>query len=361
MKGIKQLKRWVQEHPWKAIGFTWLFTLLVTLSASGTVTVYMWGVVAAISVIFLFVIHRETRNKTVGVLMIATFLSLGTAPPAKAEVRATENAAVIVAIVVLVVGGVVSCKIVRFCQKNFSPTPTNAPPDDSSSLYFILGDDSAGASYSGSGVEYCWEETWPADSDPTCTDCDTETNTTSAASASLLSSFEWPTPGPLPAPQSIWSTSEQPPVPPDLSIWKMVASHVGGEGVIRSAGFVPKGTNGELPLISRDEFLTRIGTFGISLGGGGGISYYGKAGVPCAPEDCPIMFVTDPVNPGGMPQVLVKDYIRPQRIVLIQRSRDLKVWTTVMKTIVPEGMGVDFEDMTRYSKAFYRVKVQIND
>jgi len=336
-------------HPYKAIGFTWALTLLCVLASSGTVHRYFWGLFSAIAVLWLFVLHKDTRNKLVALVLACSLLGIGLTPPpkAKAEVR---SGPLIVAIVIIVVGGVVSCKIVRFCQKNFGPTPpapanTNAPPDEFGfGVYSLNNADDAAASYSGSGIEYCWEETWPADSDPECgEDCDVETNETDTASSPMMLM------------EPMWLSGEQPTVPADLMLWHLRGTHRNGRPVITYNAFLPRGTNGELPLINGEEFNRIINGHGIDFYWGGYQSF-ARNGRRCAPEDCPIRFEPDPARPNGLPNVRL-NYGVASRKVLVQRSRDLVTWTTVMRTELPEGLELQFEDLTRYSKAFYRLKI----
>jgi hypothetical protein len=203
MKSIKQFLDWVKSHPFKAVGFTCVFSVLSTALAFRDDLVRpglaVYGVMLSL---FVLVLWLDTR-KTIAILLAACLL-FTSAPPAQSHTQHTDGCGpVIVGIVVVVVGGIAIYKVVRFCQKKFGPTPdkgTNAPDDEftfsaaASSSTASSTDDDAAASYSASASDiYCWEEQWPADSDPepddTCSQSDPPATLCSSAPCPTLPSL----------------------------------------------------------------------------------------------------------------------------------------------------------------------------
>lgn len=368
MNSIIKLGKWVSHHPFKSSILTFLVAIVGAMWATQSIsTKFLLAVSVTGIVVAVVVIHFDLK-KIVTLLLISGLLGV---VPVKAEVKKADNAAVVFAIVIIVVGGVVSCKLVKFCQKAFPPPPPPPPPppatnNTSGSFSGIMSvdDDDGAASYSTSGFVYCWEESWPADSDPECDDCNVETNDSSGLA--FVSTALWPTPlslndyiGPD------WASDDIGQIPTNvvgLDLWAIAVLPRTYAEPLKTMLYPPqlssRNEDGILHMLSGREFYNYLLSNGITVSTtGNGGAYYARNGIPCSPEDCPIEFIPDPTRPSVLPNVVIKSLHPGRYQVAIQRSEDLKVWYTVFVATVPGNKAFHFNYASQRSKVYFRTKL----
>lgn len=298
---MKSLNRWVHAHPFKAVLFTFVFTLIAACAAASGLRDIGAFIFSMVVLLWVFVFLRDGR-RLLPLLLAGSLLASPT--QANQEPRSAVVGGVIVGTVVIVAGGYICYKLVKFCQKHFSPPPedTNAPPAE---LTFNLdgapgGGGSFGAAQSASPLGSCYD----------------------------AAGF---------APLAVQAG-------PDETAFKITAV-VNQDGTASLAGF-----GIEPGQVSFTDWRASLGTIGLAYSDGGGLTTYSRDGATCSAAESPIVFNADgsvTVDLGG-----------PLHHIIVERTADLQTWTTVLSTWLPASIPVVITDTSSDSASFYRVRAE---
>jgi hypothetical protein len=304
-KSIREFTSWVKAHPYKACLFA---AIMAALGAWDGTRPYLQWIDLLPWALFLaavaLVIHWD--GKGLSYLLIGAFLC----QPIQSRAQSREPAAAgaIVAIVVVVVGGFIVFRIVRFCDRVFprppAPAKTNNPPA------VIFG---ASPSY---------------------------------ALATTCTTFG-----------SCYTASS-------LMAEDAVATVVELSGVIEETsqgtlGFRMQQTTKLNPTndtVSLSEFERGIQDWGVHFGSAGEV-FYGLDGQPSSPDQVPI---TVQLN-GFSSAVNACDPSWEHLPVVFERSTDLFHWEPILTVTVNEGQRISFSDATYEGQMFYRGRTVMGD
>jgi hypothetical protein len=96
-------------------------------------------------------------------------------------------------------------------------------------------------------------------------------------------------------------------------------------------------------------FKRDLASHGISMGDTGiGTVYYGKNGRPATPDQVPLSF-------DSSTKTFIISNGQPSYEVVVQKSYDLETWESMIRTKIPVGQRVRFEDVSESSQTFYRL------
>lgn len=211
-----------------------------------------------------------------------------------------------IGVVVVIVGGVVTYKFVRFCQRKFpkdKPPDTNAPPDQVQ----LPDGGTAGAAWTYASQGSCY---WP----PT----------------GLL-----PSPGP-----GVFEISAQ--------LYDPDGSHPQLRAVTSRWDSGPEATE------DAPEFFAELAGYGLTMNPTGNGQSWSRNNVPVPQEQCPIVLLGDEAHTVEV-NACSCSY---SRVVAVERSYDLQEWSPVVRTVLQSGMKLRFQDATESGSAFYRVTLQ---
>lgn len=304
MKTKQALVGWMKAHPIKAVGFATLFTGLATFAGflPHTGEVICLGLFLLLLIIFMVVIAHDSK-KWVALLVLAIGLQQVTS-----EEREEPQGLAWCAAAVIVVGGVATYCLAKYCSKKFPKTPakdTNAPPEEFS-FVMAAGADSMAASAS-SGCDSCYI---PGGLSPSLLD------TEPVKSLEIIAEVDYQG---------------------DLRISSLMET------------VVPEGR--EDASLTREEFDAAIAQHGIQLATRYGDYYFGLNGRPASQEQVPIFF--DHL-PDGSLTIRVGD--GEQYEVVLERSIDLSRWYPIMRTSIGAGRKYRFMDLTSELQVFYRLR-----
>lgn len=293
---MKKLNQWVKAHPYKALTFAILFTLISACMATVNTVGFWYGmaIYALAGLAWAMVFSRDVSILLA--LAIATSSIQAAEPPVEAA-----GAGVAIGVVVICVGGYCVYRVVKFCQTKFpkETTNTNSPP----SFIPQTGGESA-ASWNYGSIGSC---------DPTLH------------------------PG------------------PDLLAVESSATLFTVDIRIDADGNATIGTRATKDAATQNwsDFQAEVASHGIEVTGRPDNSqYFSTNRVPCNSSDAFISFDTTTKT------VDLIDAVHPVKLIEIERSRDLQNWTPFIRTRVGSGgRGLRIEDATTTSTMFYRVNV----
>jgi hypothetical protein len=96
-------------------------------------------------------------------------------------------------------------------------------------------------------------------------------------------------------------------------------------------------------------FKRDLASHGISMGDTGiGTVYYGKNGRPATPDQVPLSF-------DSSTKTFIISNGQPSYEVVVQKSYDVETWESMIRTKIPVGQRVRFEDVSESSQTFYRL------
>lgn len=290
---MKALNAWIKAHPYKALLFVFLFTVISSAMAVVN-TVGFWcglGIYALLGLAWSMVFSRDVS------IILALSLAAGSIEATEPPVEAAGGIAV--GVVVICVGGYCVYKTVKFCQRKF-PKETNGGTNS----FIPVADGESAASWNYGAIGSC---------DPTLT------------------------PGPDLLAQETGGT---------LFTIDILIDQEGNATVSTSA-------IGEAATQSWIEFQAEIARHGIQITGNPDNSqYFSTNRVPCAPADVAISFdattkTVDLKDSGGPVNVIEVDRSRDlQNWTPFLRTR-----------VGAGGRGLRIEDATTTSTMFYRVNV----
>lgn len=287
---FKELHQWAKDNPIKACVFSALTGILATWDGTRNhldlADSIPWVLLITAFVLTFFL----TEWARLTPLLILSLLL----PSESKAAEKPQNGLVVAGVVVIVVGGVVIFKVVQFCQNHFprvDPPPTNAPPTLESTDF------------------YAATMTWTAMGN--CYDPQT---------SSAL--FVEPTP----------------------TVFEFSGGFDDGFNFRMTQCRKVPDTLGSVDL---QEFESELVPWGIRLGGGGE-SYYGLNGHPCAPGDIPVSFGTGPTV-----DVASGDYVQT---VVFEKSSDLVNWEPMLTMTISAEQRVKFSDAGTSSQVFYRCR-----
>lgn len=293
---MKKLNEWIKAHPYKAIIFVFLFTMLSACMAVVSSVGFWWGmaIYALLGLAWSMVFTRD--------MAIILAIAISTSSLEAAEPPRDSVGGVAIGVVVICVGGYCVYRVVKFCQRKFpkeTGSSTNSPPS-----FIPVPDNESAASWNYGSIGSC---------DPTLT------------------------PGPDLLAQDAGGT---------LFAVDVRIDEEGNATVNTSAA-------GEVATQNWAEFQAEVARHGIQITGNPDNSqYFSTNRVPCAPSDIAISFDANTRT------VDIKDSGGPVKLIEIDRSRDLRNWTPFLRTRVGAGgRGLRIEDATATSTMFYRVNV----
>ena len=305
---MKQLNQWMHEHPYKAVGFAVLFTVVATFVGCNdhlwNAGLAAWGLlVAAWSFIYL----RDTRKLAA---ILATVMAITSMPVKAAEREPVNGGGVVIGIVVVCSAGVCVYKMVKFCQKKFpkeKAANTNATPE---ALTWFSSDGGTG---SGGGRSAGAKNFGDLGS------CGAEE-------------------------QSELYNSEGVMMPATLFT---IDVRMDAQGRVTTQTGATFGTNDIQGWV---DFQAEVATHGVQVTGVPGHTSYATNGVPCASEDVPIMFddVTHSVSIRGT---------GPSRRCEVERSTDMVAWAPFISVTVSREAGAQIVDASASGAMFYRVRL----
>lgn len=289
---MKDLAKWIQRHPFAAVGFTFLFTLLASLAAAADKLLIPCVVVYGLALFWLCLLIYSDRA-ILGVLAAALVMSV----PGKAAEPPPAAIGVAGGVVVVVVGGVVVYKFVKFCQQHF-------PKDKKTNeLAFAAAADegSYGASFNFAPLGSCYQP-----------------DLTMKAAASGTRS-----------------------VPMTFTL-----------DIATTGGRLTLGTKAEQSAEMVQDwagFQADVAAQGLRLTGmADGSSFYARDGVACSSDLVPIRFDFETLRvrhrvPG------------PSLRLRVERSTDLISWGRFMSVETPAGLPLRVVDTSPETQMFYRV------
>ena len=302
MKTKQALVGWMKAHPIKAVGFAVAFTGLAAFAGflPRTGELICGGLFALLLVVFLVILRNDVKR-----LAFLLVLAIGLQQIKSEEPQGLAWCAA----AVIVVGGVATYCLAKYCSKKFPRTPpadTNSPPQEFS---FVMaagassGDMAASAS---SGCDSCYD----------------------GMSLRMLSDSQ-----PLKSLEIIAEVDYQ----GELRISSLMET------------VVPQ--DREDATITRSEFDAEIAQHGIQLATRYGDMYFGLNGRPATQAQVPIFF--DHLPDGSL---TIQVGSGPQYDVVLERSVDLARWYPVIRTGIGVGRKHRFMDLTGESQIFYRLR-----
>ncbi len=145
VKDWNALLSWIRAHPFKAMAFAWwhAFIGFMLLNCQWTIAV---PVAISYFCLFILTLHRDSKRvipscKIHIPLCVAMLLagfnahSQTLADLEAQQIQDQPKVGYVIGGAIIVGGGVAAYYMYRFCQKHFSPPPTNAPPDESACAF----------------------------------------------------------------------------------------------------------------------------------------------------------------------------------------------------------------------------------
>lgn len=296
-KSVLEFTNWVKAHPFKACLFAAITAALGAWDGTRPYLAWIdllpWAVfLAAVAL----VIHWDGKGLTcllIGALLCQPY-------QARAEEKKPAGAGVIVGIVVVVVGGFIVFRVIRFCQRTFPRPPANPNTNNPPALVF------------GEAHNYAL-----------------------ATSCSAIGTCYVPSPDLLAevVPDTVFEISGI-----------MVEGPQGGLFFQMNGA---KKLNPETDAVGLWEFQQGLAAWGVRFGSAGEV-FYGVDGQPAGPDQVPITVTLNGANSsvdvsGGYGQA-----------VTFERSSDLQHWEPILTMTVREGQPISFSDATTEGQMFYR-------
>lgn len=296
---------WVKAHPGRAAWTIFGCMLMAFLAGYFDSLKAYFAVGFLIFVVaFIFEVQHYLKGISVLLLLAIGLQGLNADPPKETDHQASGQIAC--AIVVLVVGGIVTYQLGKWCSKKFPKTPpkdTNAPPEQSASLMAAPADDYAASA--STGCDSCWIPDGMAQSLP-----------------EHVTSYEM--------------TGE---LTPD------------GELRISSYAIAPIPEGREDATMTGPEFVAAIATHGIQLADRYGEKFFGLNGRPATQEEVPIHFVQNPDFSISV-QVGVGPFVR----AVFEKSPDLVTWYPLLNVGLSPGQRTKYTDLNATEQMFYRLR-----
>jgi hypothetical protein len=248
-----------------------------------------------------------TVRKFTRLSLIAALAFISTAQAAEYPEQPQPILPYAIGVVVIVVGGVVTYKFVRFCQRKFpkdQPPNTNAPPDQ----VFLPGGETAAAAWTYASLGSCY---WPPPLD------------------GFLSS-----PGP--------------------GVFQIEAQLLDPDGAHPRLQSQTSRWLGPEATEDAPEFFAEIAALGLTMSPNGNGQSWSVNNLPVIQEQCPIVLLGDEAHTVEVHAT----NCTYSRVVVIERSYDLQEWAPVVRTVIQAGMKLRFQDATESGSAFYRLKLQ---
>lgn len=304
-KSIRELHSWVKAHPYKACLFAIIMSALGAWDGTRPYLAWIdllpWALLLAAAAL---VIHWDGKGLVcllIAALLCQPFESRAQEAPAVASPREPAAAGAIVAVVIIVIGGYIIFRVVRFCDHAFPRTPaTNNPP----AVIF-------GASH----------------------------NYALASSCSALGTCYLPEPSLAAGAESSAGTV--------FEFSGVMAENPNGGLAFRMEGAKKLEDEGET--VDLMEFQRELQEWGVRFGSVGEV-FYGVDGQPAAPDQVPITLQLNGTNP----LVDASDPFLEHRAVVFERSSDLQHWEPILTLTVSVGQVVKFSDATSAGQMFYR-------
>ena len=310
----------MKAHPLQVAAFTCVFSVLSTAMAFRE----DWIIFGRFQFGVLLIILGISIWKGLGKLPVAllTILALISQSEYGQEIRIQKDdpvqplgpcSAIGIATVVIVVGGIIIYKTVKFCQRKFPKVPPPPPPNTNDT-------DIVSASYNWDYLGSCWVE------DPCYGgNVDGSNYTTTTITVTVG-----------------WSGSTS-------SVVALPANDL-----VRATLTT---TRGEAGVQSWIEFQEAVAQYGVLVTGNGDQSqYFARNGQPISAAESPVTFdsVTHAV-------ILRNDTDGPVYTITLERSTDLRRWSPILRSSVPFGKTFAVEDAGWEPQVFYRLSsVQTN-
>jgi hypothetical protein len=290
----------------------YLIVLIANCIAVALAALYSPEPWLAIFVIFLAILLWTFLNRKLFRVIISLFLCGSLIIPFEPnKSKAQEVVPYTIGVVVIVVAGVVTYKLVRFCQRKFpkdKPENTNAPPDQVINPNF----DSAGAAWTYAAMGSCY---FPP---------------------SILDSQKYLTsPGP-----GVFDI-ECKLVIPDIN-------HAYLTNIIYSWSNKPE------DLQDFSEFQTELASHGLVISDIGNSFSFSLNDIPVTQTECPIKLLSDPQHSIEL-QITDCTY---SKVVILERSYDMIEWSPMLRTVAQSGMKMRFQDAIESGSAFYRLRLE---
>jgi len=282
-------RRWIIAHPLLSVFLTAVYCVTVAIMATCNEALFwiglglLGGIVVTVSL---------SAWKLIPLVLLVAL----TAHAQEPEPPKDEAVAWGVGVVVLVGGGVVVYKMVRFCQRHFPRSDTNQPPE--TNLWAQGGySDQYGGAWSWTSSGSCYSPAAVAD-----------------------------------------------PANVRLALFRMDCSLENGVLRVRPS---MASTN---QIEDASEWFADLAAWGLSMNPHGYGQSFSRNGVPCDPSAVPIRFVPDADH-----SIVIAGATGR---ILIERSPDLATWEVLNVVSVPAGMRVRMEDVGQAEQTFYRVSVR---
>lgn len=289
---LNPLRRWCKAHPIEAI--VWCGTLAASLVLS-----VFWTWAAFIVYVFvscLWMLRCYLSDKKAGLLAIAIAL---TAQPARAPELIQPAGQILPYIaggVVLVAGGIVVVKVIRFCQRHYpkDPPKTNEPPAELQSATY-------GAS-------------WTFSSQPSC-------------GGDARAVPEWALPDETQA---------------MLEFSGVIVSTTNGPAIRRTAVKL-------IDTMFVTDFNLEMLSHGLQVPSFGPSRFYSLNDIPCRADQSPIFITEDHVIN------IENGLFNP--LMVIDKSTDLKSWSEVCMIRMPLYIPFKVQDFSVTQQTFYRIRL----
>lgn len=294
-KPVREFINWVKAHPFKACLFTAITAALGAWDGTRPyldwVDLFPWALFLAAVGLVIYWDGKGLTCLLIGVLLCQPY-------QARAEEKKPAGAGAIVGIVVVVVGGFIVFRVIRFCQHAFPrpPANTNNPPA------LVFGEDH----------DYAL-----------------------ATSCSALGTCYVPSP-------NLLAEATQDTV---FEISGIMSEASQGGLFFQMKG--AKKLDAETDAVGLWEFQQGLAAWGVRFGSAGEV-FYGMDGRPAGPDQVPITVTLNGANSsvdvsGGYGQA-----------VTFERSSDLQHWEPILTMTVREGQPISFSDATTEPQMFYR-------
>lgn len=301
-KSIREFHSWVKAHSYKACLFAAITAALGAWDGTRPyldwIDLFPWALLLAAVALVIY-----WDGKGLSYLLVVA-LSCQHYESRAQETREPAAAGAIVAVVVIVIGGYIIFRVVRFCDHAFPRTPaTNNPP----AVIF-------GAAH----------------------------NYALASSCSALGTCYLPEPSLAAGAESSAGTV--------FEFSGVMAENPNGGLAFRMEG--AKKLEAETDAVDLMEFQRELQEWGVRFGSVGEV-FYGVDGQPAAPDQVPITLQLNGTNP----LVDASDPFLEHQAVVFERSSDLQHWEPILTMTVSVGQAVKFSDATSAGQMFYRSRV----
>lgn len=295
---MTNITQWIVCNPWTAVGLTFWHTALALLMGFRDDAMGIWiGCFLAGLTVFARSMIRMKTAMVVGLMLACQLQEVKAQVFPEREVN-PAGVGVAVGVGVICVGTYCIYKFVKFCEKKF-------PKDEKSnslSGFYAQGEDETGAAFSYGAMGSC--APWDGDFSPT--------SQTGTPTTFNLNIYVDPYAGPV-----------------------MTMTANVGEQFSQTA----------------EEFFADMLSHGLYLSGRpDGAQSFSRNRIPCDASEVPITF--DPVT------ATVRNGLAGSgetQTIIVERSRDLRLWSAFVKTEVGAGAGFRVVDTTQEGQMFYRV------